>query len=79
MVKNRLFGLEFLGTWQNPSATARDGEFPWHNNEGDPIEITGCERLSNFEPSISLAPDTSYSDTPAGLTDDGQGAAGLEP
>jgi uncharacterized repeat protein (TIGR01451 family) len=32
-----------------------------------PIGLSGCERL-HFEPSISVAPDTSDADTPAGLT-----------
>jgi hypothetical protein len=72
------FGLEVLGTWQNPEAFAQTS-FAWHNNQGEPIEITGCERLSSFEPSISLGPDTSYSDTPAGLTTTVRVPQGLNP
>jgi uncharacterized repeat protein (TIGR01451 family) len=34
---------------------------------GSPTGLTGCERLS-FTPSISVSPDTSDTDTPAGLT-----------
>jgi hypothetical protein len=63
-----LFTQEMLGTWQNPNATAPVASFKWHNNENVPVAITGCEKLTHFNPSISLAPDTSYSDTPAGLT-----------
>jgi hypothetical protein len=37
------------------------------SQEGTPVGLTGCEAL-RFEPSISVAPDTSDADTPAGLT-----------
>ena len=36
---------------------------------GTPVGITGCEHLS-FPPALIAAPDTSYADTPAGLTVD---------
>ncbi len=70
--------LEFLGTWQNPSSFA-EASFPEHDNEDNEVQTTGCERLSNFEPSINLAPDTSYSDTPAGLTTTVKVPQGLNP
>jgi hypothetical protein len=59
---------ELLGTWENESARAPLASFLTHNNEGQPTGFTGCERLTQFNPTISLAPDTSYADTPAGLT-----------
>ncbi len=37
------------------------------DQNGNPIGLSGCEGL-HFEPAISVAPDTSYADTPAGLT-----------
>jgi hypothetical protein len=73
-----VFSVEMLGTWQDPGAFA-ETSFPWHDNQGVPVGITGCERLSNFEPSVSLAPDTSYSDTPAGLTATVRVPQGLNP
>ena len=41
----------------------------WHNSNGTPVGITGCEHLT-FPPVLTAAPDTSYADTPAGLTVD---------
>ena len=40
-----------------------------HEPNGTPTGITGCEHLS-FPPALTAAPDTSYADTPAGLTVD---------
>jgi hypothetical protein len=40
-----------------------------HDANFAPAGITGCEHLT-FAPSISVAPDTSFADTPAGLTVD---------
>jgi hypothetical protein len=40
-----------------------------HQANGTPVGITGCEHLS-FPPALTVAPDTSYADTPAGLTVD---------
>ena len=40
-----------------------------HEPNGTPVGITGCEHLS-FQPALTAAPDTSYADTPAGLTVD---------
>ncbi len=73
------FSIEMLGTWQNPLATAPVPSFQWHNNEGKPVGITGCGRLAHFTPSISLAPDTSFSDTPAGLSATVKVPQGLNP
>jgi hypothetical protein len=49
-----------LGDWENPTAPLQEASFQMP-------PITGCEHLA-FPPQISLAPDTSYADTPAGLT-----------
>ncbi len=62
------FSIEMLGTWQDPEATAPVLSAPYHDSEGMPISFTGCERLAHFTPFVSLAPDTSFSDTPAGLS-----------
>jgi hypothetical protein len=40
-----------------------------HEANGSPTGITGCEHLS-FPPALTAAPDTSFADTPAGLTVD---------
>jgi hypothetical protein len=40
-----------------------------HEADGTPTGITGCEHLS-FPPALTAAPDTSFADTPAGLTVD---------
>jgi hypothetical protein len=40
-----------------------------HEPNGTAVGITGCEHLS-FPPALTVAPDTSYADTPAGLTVD---------
>ncbi|HXB64174.1 MAG TPA: hypothetical protein VNV42_04780 [Solirubrobacteraceae bacterium] len=53
-------------TWENPALTASLSS-PLLADSGTPTGITGCEKLS-FDPRITLAPDTSYADTPAGLT-----------
>src|ERR1700728_4887932 len=62
------FSLEELGTWGDESLNAPPTSVPWHNSENVPVVITGCEKLKHFQPFISLAPDTSFSDTPAGLS-----------
>ncbi len=43
--------------------------FPAADASGSPSGFTGCERLG-FAPSLTIAPDTSAADTPAGLTVD---------
>jgi hypothetical protein len=58
-------------TWEEPSQTAEaSSEVP---------AITGCGRLVHFSPSISVAPDTSHADTPAGLTVDVRSPQGQNP
>lgn len=56
-------------TWQHPETIAKD-EFLMHENDGEntPVGFGGCEKLVHFGPEMSIAPDTSFSDTPAGLS-----------
>jgi hypothetical protein len=58
-------------SWQEPNAAPAKDEFLMHdqegNEEGNAIGFTGCAKLSHFSPQVSIAPDTSFSDTPAGL------------
>ncbi len=51
-------------SWRGPTTEV---SFPTHDSEGNPAGFTGCDHLG-FGPSLSVAPDTSYADTPAGLT-----------
>jgi hypothetical protein len=53
-------------TWQDANTTA-EASFVSHDSIGTPTGYAGCERLG-FGPSMSVSPDTSYADTPAGLT-----------
>jgi hypothetical protein len=53
-------------TWQHPETWA-EASFESHDSNGNPTGFTGCERL-DFDPNVTLAPDTTYADTPAGLT-----------
>ncbi len=52
--------------WGDSGATG-SYEFLSHDGSGALTGFTGCDRLG-FQPTITVAPDTSYSDTPAGLT-----------
>ncbi len=58
--------IEALGTWQNQSARAHASVLT-HGSTGIPVGFTGCDHLG-FGPSLSVAPDTTAGDTPAGLT-----------
>ncbi len=73
------FSIEMLGTWLEPKATAPVLTSPFHDNEGVPAGFTGCERLTHFQPYVTLAPDTSFSDTPAGLSATVKVPQGLNP
>ena len=55
-------------SWK-PGEPAVKASFTFHDPEGAPIGFTGCEHLS-FNTSLGVAPDTSFADTPAGLTVD---------
>jgi hypothetical protein len=56
-----------LNTWETEGFG--EASFLSHDNSGAPVGFTGCDYLG-FNPSISVAPDTSSADTPAGLTVD---------
>jgi hypothetical protein len=60
------FSIEALSTWQYSALSARASVMT-HDSTGTPIGFTGCDHLG-FSPAISVAPDTSHADTPAGLT-----------
>jgi hypothetical protein len=62
------FTGEILGTWEEESLTAPLGRSFTSSSGGSAIGLTGCERLQPFKPEVSIAPDTSYADTPAGLS-----------
>jgi hypothetical protein len=77
-------------SWQDPGATNPDGSpdlsdpawktasFISHDNSGNPIGADGCNKLT-FDPSITVQPDTSSADSPAGLhVDLHQPQAGLQ-
>jgi hypothetical protein len=61
------FELEPVGTWQRPRLNPAPASFLWHDNKGNPVSITGCDRLVHFQPTMNVVPDTSFSDSPAGL------------
>jgi uncharacterized repeat protein (TIGR01451 family) len=63
----RAFSIH-ANTWRDPSLTS-EASFLWHDGSGIPTGLTGCDHLG-FGPWISVAPDTSFADTPAGLTVD---------
>jgi uncharacterized repeat protein (TIGR01451 family) len=52
-------------TWQHADRTSEYTVLS-HDNQDRPTGFTGCEHL-NFNPDVTLAPDTSDADTPAGL------------
>jgi hypothetical protein len=55
--------------WASEGLAAPPSEFSFvsHNSASEPAGLTGCEDLS-FDPTMSVAPDTSEAETPAGLT-----------
>ena len=55
-------------SWKAGEPTVNES-FTFQTSTGTPIGFTGCEHLS-FNASLGVAPDTSYADTPAGLTVD---------
>ncbi len=60
------FSIEALDTWQYANLHSRASVLT-HDSTGAPVGFTGCGDLG-FDPSLSVAPDTSAADTPAGLT-----------
>ncbi len=60
------FSIEALNTWQYANLHSQASVLT-HDSTGAPVGFTGCGDLG-FDPSLSVAPDTSAADTPAGLT-----------
>jgi hypothetical protein len=54
-----------VNAWENSSTG--EASYESRDESGAPLGITGCGSLS-FGPAMSIAPDTSYADTPAGLS-----------
>jgi hypothetical protein len=70
------FSIEALNTWEGRSETSNvvgnedltaSASLLSHGSTGVPVGLTGCDHLG-FSPAVSVAPDTSHADTPAGLT-----------
>ncbi len=61
------FGVT-VDSW-NSSLPAAKETFEMHDQNGVPTGFTGCEHLG-FNTQLDIAPDTSFADTPAGLTVD---------
>jgi hypothetical protein len=61
----------YARAWQRPGTAPEEtnGSFESRGVGGEPVGVTGCQALS-FGPKIQVAPDTSYADTPAGLSVD---------
>jgi hypothetical protein len=51
-------------SWQGGSSKAQSVT---HDGQGNPVGIDGCNQL-DFNPRLTISPDTSQADTPAGLT-----------
>ncbi len=61
------FQVEVLNTWQDESAKA-SAKFEAADSDGEPVDLSGCDRLVHFEPTIATSPDTTQADSPAGLS-----------
>jgi hypothetical protein len=55
--------------WEGEPPPSGEASFTTHDNNLTAVGTTGCDHLG-FAPSITVSPDTSYADTPAGLTVD---------
>lgn len=73
------FSMELLGTWHDQNFVASRASAPMRESEGNPVGFTDCNLLQPFKPSISIAPDTTYADTPAGLSVEVKMPQGLNP
>ncbi len=60
-----LVSVIHVDSWQEPAQTITDKSVS-HDNQGHPVGIHGCNRL-DFSPSLAVQPDTSSTDSPAGL------------
>ena len=61
------FSIETENTRGEQQHPPHARQFVTHDQTGTQVGFTGCDHL-NFAPAISVAPDTSHADTPAGLT-----------
>ena len=57
-----------IDSWEKSLGSASESVVS-HDPTGAPVGLSGCEDLA-FPPALTVAPDTSYADTPAGLTAD---------
>ena len=55
-----------LSTWSDEHLEGVEASALTHNESDEPTGFTGCEQLS-IDPTLSAVPDTSATDTPAGL------------
>jgi hypothetical protein len=65
----------YTDSWPHPGRLLPDGspdlsDPNWKVYSASAPGMTGCEKLQSFQPSLTAAPDTSFADTPAGLTTD---------
>jgi hypothetical protein len=63
----------YTDSWQHPGRVKPDGspdltDSNWKVYTKTDPAMAGCEALQSFTPSLTIAPDTSFADTPAGLT-----------
>jgi hypothetical protein len=72
------FEAEMIGTWAEPNVRA-SASFLTHEADGKPVGFTDCEGLVHFEPSAEIVPDTTVSDTPAGLAANVRVPQGVNP
>ena len=63
-----LISTATVDSW-NKSVGSSSASFVTHDSTGEPVGMTGCNALA-FSPALSVSADTSYADTPAGLTAD---------
>jgi len=62
------FTARVQGTWEDENTISPLASAVTHNEKEEPVGITSCERLTHFEPSVSITPETSFADTPTGLS-----------
>ncbi|MGH2911055.1 MAG: hypothetical protein ACRDJ3_01120 [Solirubrobacteraceae bacterium] len=74
-----VFSTEEVGTWTESNLRVPPATYALQDQQGNPVGITGCEALQPFKPEITIAPDTTYADTPAGLSVDVKMPQGLNP
>lgn len=53
-------------SWQNPTAYSLEDSASSDDSEGEPVPVTGCEKLS-FAPGLTVQPTTHAADSPTGL------------